>query len=122
MALSLGVAVVVALYFAREILLPLALSFLLSFLLAPLVKRIRRFPDTPGAIRIDRVSIAFGLACLLGYALVLQMYTLASNLPQYKSNIAAKLESLSSKERGSSRNRSRHSCGRRATSRSQVFR
>ena len=93
-------AIVVALYFAREILLPLALSFLVSFLLAPLVKRIERLRIRRVPSVLIAVSIAFGLTCLLGYALVLQVYTLASNLPQYKSNIAAKLESFQARNAG----------------------
>ncbi len=44
--LSLAVAVVViaALYFAREVLLPITVAVILSFMLAPLVSRFQRWP------------------------------------------------------------------------------
>ena len=54
MLILAGVAVVIAgLYFAQDFLIPLALSLLLSFLLAPLCHRLeycwyRRWPGLPG--------------------------------------------------------------------------
>ena len=57
--LTLGV-IVAALYFAREVLVPLALAVLLSFLLAPAVRWLRHLRAGPGDRRLghgaDRVS------------------------------------------------------------------
>ena len=41
--LQIGVVVIAALYFAREVLIPITLAILLSFLLAPLVELFRRW-------------------------------------------------------------------------------
>src|ERR1700678_3399424 len=85
-ALWCSVVVVAALYLARDILLPLALAILLSFLLAPLVKRLEKW----GARRIPAVLVvvllAFGLLAAISYLLASQMYDLAYRLPQYKGN------------------------------------
>jgi predicted PurR-regulated permease PerM len=83
---------VATLYFAREVLLPLALAILLSFLLAPLVKRLEKW----GARRIPAVLVVVGVAFVglgtLSYVLAMQMYDLAYRLPEYKGNIIAKVE------------------------------
>ena len=93
-ALWCGVVTVAALYFARDILLPLAMAILLSFLLAPLVKRLEKW----GARRVPAVVIvaivSFGLIATLGYVLALQIYDLGNRLPEYKINIIAKVELL----------------------------
>ena len=100
MALCFGAAIIAALYFARDILLPLALSILLSFLLAPLVARIERLRIRRAPAVLIAVTLAFGIIGLLGSALFLQVYGLANNLPKYKSNIAAKLEAFHSTDAG----------------------
>ena len=93
-ALWCGVVAVATLYFAREVLLPLALAILFSFLLAPWVKRLEKW----GARRIPAVLVVVGLAFFavgtLSYVLAMQMYDLACRLPQYKGNIIAKVESV----------------------------
>lgn len=90
------VVAVGALYFAREVLLPLALAILLSFLLAPLVKRLEnwRLRRIPAVLVV--VAVAFGALGTLSYLLALQMYDLAYRLPDYKGNIIAKVESITS--------------------------
>jgi predicted PurR-regulated permease PerM len=67
---------VAALYFGREVLVPIALALLLSFVLAPLVRRLQswRFP------RIIAVSIvaifAFAIIFGLGAFMVSQVFNL----------------------------------------------
>ena len=89
-----GVVAVAALYFAREVLLPLALAILLCFLLAPLVKRLENWKcrRIPAVLLV--VAVAFGGLGTLSYALALQVYDLGYRLPEYKGNIIAKVESL----------------------------
>ena len=59
--------IVAALYFARDVLVPIALAVLLSFVLAPLVRRLRvwRFPRVIAVfvVAIFAFSIIFGLGC-----------------------------------------------------------
>ena len=79
--------IVAALYFGREVLVPIALALLLSFVLAPLVRRLQswRFP------RIVAVAIvaifAFAIIFGLGAFMVSQVSQLANDLPRYESNL-----------------------------------
>jgi hypothetical protein len=52
LALQVGVVIVAALYFAREVLIPVTLAILLSFILAPLVALLRRahLPRVPAVL------------------------------------------------------------------------
>ncbi|HEV2098036.1 MAG TPA: AI-2E family transporter [Stellaceae bacterium] len=86
--------IIAALYFAREILVPIALAVLLSFLLAPVVRRLRRI----GAGRIVAVGVTVLVAfvAIFGFAAVLvrEASSLAPQLPDYRSNIEAKIRTL----------------------------
>ena len=79
--------VVAALYFTRQVCIPLALAILLSFLLGPLVLWLGRL----GIGRILSVIIVVThVIALLGFITWLmasQVYDLASKLPQYESNM-----------------------------------
>ena len=88
------VVTVGALYFGREVLVPIALALLLSFVLAPLVRRLQswHFP------RIAAVSIvgifAFSTIFGLGDFMVSQVSQLANDLPRYQSTLTDKIQSL----------------------------
>ena len=86
--------VVAALYFAQDVLIPLALSILLTFLLTPLVNGLER----SGLPRVAAVGltviIAFGGFAALGYVVGLQIVELANNVDTYKENILAKVDFL----------------------------
>lgn len=83
--------VVAVLYFASEVILPLALATLLMFLLAPLVMRIERL----GLGRIPAVLavtvLAFALIGGIGWIVVDQVTALAAELPTYKENIRTRV-------------------------------
>lgn len=89
----LGVSVA-ALYFAQDVLIPLALAVLLSFLLAPLVKLVerRRLARIPAVLVV--VVIAFGLIFGLGWVVGSQVVNLAQAMPQYQGEIARKVQSV----------------------------
>lgn len=89
----LGVGLVLAgLYFAREFLLPLALAILVSFLLAPIIRRFEKW----GVHRVFAVVLSTALAIVvfasLAYVVAGQVIDLASRLPEYKTNLRGKLE------------------------------
>ena len=86
--------VVGALYWAQEVLIPLALAVLFTFLLTPLVRRLERFrvPRVPAVLAV--VLSAFLALLVLGYVVGVQLYELANNIDQYKDNISAKVEVL----------------------------
>jgi predicted PurR-regulated permease PerM/CheY-like chemotaxis protein len=85
---------IAALHFAREILLPMALAILLSFLLAPLAERLERWHlgRIPSVLAV--VSIAFVVLGLLGWVVTSQLIDLSSNLGQYRENIVAKVKTV----------------------------
>ncbi|MEA2782951.1 MAG: hypothetical protein QOK29_4495 [Rhodospirillaceae bacterium] len=92
--LAVGVIVVAALYFAREIFVPLALAVLLSFALGPLVQLLRRwrFGRVPSVLAA--VVVAFLVISAIGAVIAGQVTYLAENLPKYQSNITEKIQSL----------------------------
>ena len=94
MNLAVGVVIVAALYFWRDVFIPIVLSILLSFVLVPLVDLLRRFylPRVPAVIAA--VLIALGIVLSLGTIIGLQMASLASDLPRYESTIRAKVAGL----------------------------
>jgi predicted PurR-regulated permease PerM len=90
----MAVVVVAALYFGREVLVPIALAVLMSFVLAPLVKLLQRwFLPRIVAVAIV-VLIAFGAVFSLGSLMVSQVNQLAGDLPRYQSTLREKIHSL----------------------------
>ena len=85
---------VAALYFARAILVPLALAILLSFLLAPLVLLLRR--ARIGRIPSVFVAVLLAIIVMLGIGALIagQVRQLTEDLPQYQSTINQKIRSL----------------------------
>jgi predicted PurR-regulated permease PerM len=86
--------VVTALYFGRQILVPIALSLLLSFVLAPGVRLLIRWHV--GRITSVLVMVAFTFTAILAVGAVVgtQIGTLAQNLPRYESTVTGKIHSL----------------------------
>jgi predicted PurR-regulated permease PerM len=90
----LAVIIIATLYFGREILIPIAMAILLSFVLAPLVGLLQRI-RVPRAIAVVSVVIlAFGLIFALGSLLASQLTQLAGDLPRYQSTISEKIQSF----------------------------
>ncbi len=92
---AIGVTLVVAvLYVGRDVLIPLAIAILLSFLLAPLVTRLQRV-GVPRVLAVLLIALlAFLVVGALALLLGVQAVQLAAELPSYQSNILAKLESV----------------------------
>jgi predicted PurR-regulated permease PerM len=93
--LALAVTVLI-LYFARELLIPLAFALTLSFLLAPAVSRLesRRVPRVL-AVAITGI-VAFTIICGVGYVVSRQLLNVARSLPDYRLSIQKKLASVHS--------------------------
>jgi len=93
MLMLAGIAVVIAaLYFAQDFLIPLALSLLLSFLLAPLCSRLERWKlgRIPSVIIV--VLFSLGILTGIGWVVTGQLIDLANKLPSYRDNIHSKVE------------------------------
>ena len=90
------VVVVAVLYFARVVLIPLALAILLAFLLAPLVVRLRHWHvgRVPSAFTV--VLFAFSIIVIVISLMTSQLSDLAHQVPGYQQNIRQKLGSIRS--------------------------
>ena len=84
--------VVGALYFAQEVLIPLALAILLCFLLAPLVTRLERYRLPRAAAVVTVVTASAALLVALAWVVTAQLLNLADRLPQYEGEIVNKVE------------------------------
>jgi predicted PurR-regulated permease PerM len=82
------------LYFARDVLVPVTLAFILSLLIAPLVRALRRigFGQTWSVLTVVlMLALAFGgVATVIGS----QLFRMAANLPKYERTLERKLETL----------------------------
>jgi len=94
MAILATPAVIGILYFAREVFVPITLAILLSFLLAPAVRWLRRL----GVGRVTAVGFTALLAfmAIAGFAAVVvgEVSSLAQQLPEYRYNLETKIRSL----------------------------
>ena len=92
--LAVGVVTVAALYFGREVVVPMALAILLGFALAPLVLLLRRWHlgRVPSVIAV--VVLAFLMIVGIGAFVGNQLAHLAGELPGYQTNIAQKIRLL----------------------------
>jgi predicted PurR-regulated permease PerM len=90
----LAVVVVAALYFGREVLVPIALAVLLSFVLAPLVRFLQGW-YLPRIVAVFGVTL-LALVIVLGLAalMVAQVNELAGELPRYETTLREKVQSL----------------------------
>jgi len=86
--------VVAALYFGREVFVPIALSALLSFALAPPVRWLRGV-HVPRILSVLLV-VALAFAAIFAFVAVVawQVSDLARSLPAYQRNIEAKIDSF----------------------------
>jgi predicted PurR-regulated permease PerM len=87
------VFVIAILYFGRQILIPLALAMLITFLLAPLVTRLERWLSRIGAVLLV-VVVLFTLLASTSWLLTRQVIDLADKLPYYETNIESKLHAF----------------------------
>jgi len=90
----LAVIIIAALYFGREVLVPIALAILLSFVLAPLVGVLQRLRIPRGFAVVGVVLLAFALIFATGSLLATQLAQLAGDLPRYQTTIAEKIQSF----------------------------
>src|ERR1700757_1148777 len=95
MVTILTVPVIVGiLYFGREVLIPIILAVLLSFLLEPVVRWARRLRVGRLGAVILTVSIAFFAILGFGAVVVEEVSSLAADLPSYRYNLETKVRSL----------------------------
>lgn len=98
--LVIAAILIAALYFGQVVLIPLAVAFLISFVLGPLVQWLVRH----GLSRILAVALAMGLVLsvlgALGTVVAVQVRSLSAELPTYQSTIRAKIKDLGAQMEG----------------------
>jgi len=92
--LLIGALVVAALYFTREILVPIALAVLLSFVLSPLVRALQRMKLPRSIAVLGAVSLAMAIALSLAAMVMIEVNQLANDLPRYQSTLGEKIHNL----------------------------
>ncbi len=92
---TLGITafVIAALYFAREVFIPLALAFLLTFVLSPLVSRLECKLGRVFAVLLT-ILMVLAVAGTATWIFSRQVVDLATKLPDYKENIYAKIHAF----------------------------
>ena len=92
----IGVAVVAGLYFGREVLVPMSIAVLLSFVLAPVADALSRLRIGRVASVLIAVALAFAILGVLGAVIGRQAAQLSENLPAYQVVISKKLDAVRS--------------------------
>src|SRR5262249_24744014 len=85
---------ITALYIGRDLLVPIALAILLSFVLAPLVRTLQRWGAPKKLAIVVVVVVAFTGLIALGASIAKQVASLAGELPTYQATIREKIEKL----------------------------
>jgi predicted PurR-regulated permease PerM len=87
-------AILALLYVGRDVLIPITLALILSLLIAPLVRRLRRLglgPTFSVLLAVFTLTMGFGsVAAVLG----VQVVRMAASLPQYEETIQYKIATL----------------------------
>lgn len=87
-------------YFGKPVLMPLALSFLLAFLLSPIVNLLHRW-KLPRAVAVMLVTLfVFTLLGVVGWVIGREFSSLAASLPNYKDNIRSRIVSFQRTNQG----------------------
>jgi predicted PurR-regulated permease PerM len=94
LTLQTSVALIAALYFAHEVLIPITLAILLSFVLVPLVDFFRRL--RLGRVTSPLVAVVFALILLTGFGGIIgsQLAQLATKIPEYATTLDAKIQTV----------------------------
>jgi predicted PurR-regulated permease PerM len=93
-AAAVGAIVVAALYIAQDVLIPITLAVMLSFVLSPLVNLLGRIGLWRAAAVAVSVLVALGAIGLIGTLLGSQAATLTADLPHYVEAVQGKVSRI----------------------------
>lgn len=94
LSLAVGVVVVAALYFGRDVLVPIMLAILLSFVLSPVVVLLERWRVPRALAVMTAMLVALGVIGALATVVGSQVATLAADVPRYAERVEGKIEAL----------------------------
>jgi hypothetical protein len=92
--LTIAAFIICFLYLAGLIVQPLIIAALLSFILAPVMRRLRIWGVPKVVSAILSVTLTLAAIGALGSTLVMQGRQLAEDLPKYENNLRAKIQGL----------------------------
>ena len=97
----IGFLIVITLYFGQPVLVPLALAVILSFVLSPAVRALRRLglSNSPSVIVV--VAVAFAAIFAVGALITQQLGSLVSELPRYQITLRDKVKAIKDVAEGS---------------------
>ena len=93
-AVLFGVVIVSCLYVGREVLVPIALAVLMSFILAPFVGLLQKWYVPRVLAVIVAALAAFSVVFSLGGLMIAQVNQLAGDLPGYQATLRQKIENV----------------------------
>ncbi|RYY14543.1 MAG: AI-2E family transporter, partial [Alphaproteobacteria bacterium] len=91
---AVGTLVVAALYFGQEVLIPITLAVMLSFVLSPVVNLLQKLRLWRAPAVILTVLAALGVLGIVGTLIGSQAASLTANAPQYAQTIEAKVQGV----------------------------
>lgn len=91
---AVGTMVIAGLYFGRDVLIPITLAVMLSFVLSPLVDLLQRLRLWRAPAVILTVLAALGVLGLVGTLIGSQAASLTADAPQYARTIQGKVEGV----------------------------
>jgi predicted PurR-regulated permease PerM len=92
--LFMGVIIVATLYFARDVLIPVVLAVLLTFVLTPVVTFLQQWRVPRTVAVIGAMLIAMTIILSLGAMVANQINQLAAELPRYQTTLREKVQGL----------------------------
>jgi predicted PurR-regulated permease PerM len=101
LVLIAAVLAIAAMYFGRQLFMPIALALVFTFLLTPFVSFLEkiRFRRVPAVFTV--LVLAFGLGAAVAWGVANQLVEVMVNLVDYKANLDAKIFSLHVSKSGS---------------------
>src|SRR5271166_278131 len=94
LTLAIAVVIVAGLYLGSEMMIPIILAVLLSFLLAPVANFLRRLHLGRVPSALLAVVLALGIILAFGMVIGTQLAELAQEVPRYASSVERKIETL----------------------------
>ena len=94
------VTIVAILYWAQQVLVPIAVALLLTFVLNPVVSALERLRLGRVVSVVIATVFSFSILLSVGWIVAWQIAALANDLPQYRKNIQQKVADLREFKRG----------------------
>jgi predicted PurR-regulated permease PerM len=89
-----AVLIIASLYWAQAVLIPVAISILLTFLLSPVANSLERLGLGRVFSVILIVILAFSFLAAVGWVVTLQLTSVANEIPTYRKNIQQKIADI----------------------------